>query len=87
METVTGRRVLIVGAGLAGLNAARTLNQGGCREITIAEGQGRPGGRIWTQWISDGLYSNNKIIMLFSDERCLCSVVKFTRCVTKCSAI
>jgi monoamine oxidase len=43
--------VLIVGAGLAGLAAARELERRGCR-VMIFEARERPGGRVWT--IRDG---------------------------------
>lgn len=41
------QRVLIVGAGMAGLAAAKTLQQAGY-EVLVLEGRDRLGGRIWT---------------------------------------
>ena len=41
-------RVLIVGAGIAGLSAASTLIQGGLSDVTIYEARDRIGGRIQT---------------------------------------
>jgi monoamine oxidase len=43
--------VLVAGAGLAGLAAARDLEQRGCR-VTVVEARDRVGGRVWT--IRDG---------------------------------
>lgn len=47
----TRRRVLVIGAGIAGLGAAQTLVQAGT-EVTVLEARDRIGGRIWTsrQW-------------------------------------
>jgi monoamine oxidase len=42
------RRVAVVGAGLAGLIAARTLTDHGV-EVVVIEGRDRIGGRCWTQ--------------------------------------
>ncbi|WP_049768821.1 flavin monoamine oxidase family protein [Roseiflexus castenholzii] len=41
------RDVIIVGAGIAGLRAAQTLQQHG-RRVLVLEGRNRIGGRIWT---------------------------------------
>jgi monoamine oxidase len=43
--------VLIIGAGVAGLNAGRLLAEAG-RRVAILEARNRIGGRIWTQAIS-----------------------------------
>jgi len=45
--------VCVVGAGYAGLTAARRLSQGG-RSVVVLEARDRVGGRIWTQRLSDG---------------------------------
>ncbi|MDE3137236.1 MAG: FAD-dependent oxidoreductase [Acidobacteriota bacterium] len=52
------KRVIVVGAGLAGLVAARELVKNG-HEVTILEAQLRPGGRVLTlrSEFSDGLYA------------------------------
>jgi monoamine oxidase len=44
---MTALSVLIVGAGLAGLAAARELERRGCR-VMVFEARERPGGRVWT---------------------------------------
>ncbi|MEY2461294.1 MAG: monoamine oxidase, partial [Acidimicrobiaceae bacterium] len=45
--------VCVVGAGYAGLTAARRLSQAG-KAVVVLEARDRVGGRIWTQHLSDG---------------------------------
>jgi monoamine oxidase len=53
------KKVLVLGAGLAGLSAAWELSQKG-HDVTVLEGQTRPGGRVCTlrEAFSDGLYAD-----------------------------
>lgn len=46
MET---KKIVIVGAGIAGIGAAQRLVQHGYRNVVILEGEDRVGGRIHTQ--------------------------------------
>ena len=45
--------VCVVGAGYAGLTAARRLSQSG-KSVVVLEARNRIGGRIWTQRLADG---------------------------------
>ena len=48
-----GKTVAVVGAGFAGLAAARELTDAGC-EVTVLEARDRVGGRVWTVRLSNG---------------------------------
>lgn len=54
----TPKRVIILGAGLAGLSAGYELTQAG-HDVVILEARSRPGGRVYTlrEQFSDGLYA------------------------------
>jgi monoamine oxidase len=54
MPTTREADVCIVGAGLAGLTAARRLSQAG-RSVVVLEARDRVGGRVWTQASTDGV--------------------------------
>jgi NADPH-dependent 2,4-dienoyl-CoA reductase/sulfur reductase-like enzyme len=41
-------RVVVVGAGFAGISAARDLVDAGLKDVTILEARSRPGGRLHT---------------------------------------
>jgi monoamine oxidase len=45
--------VCVIGAGYAGLSAARRLTQGG-KSVVVLEARDRVGGRIWTHRLPDG---------------------------------
>lgn len=47
LKAKSGRRVIVIGAGLAGLSAARDLMASGA-EVVVLEARDRIGGRIWT---------------------------------------
>jgi monoamine oxidase len=56
--TVAPKKIIVIGAGMAGLSAAYELSQLG-HDVTILEARQRPGGRVQTlrEPFSDGLYA------------------------------
>src|SRR5256885_6838914 len=56
--TVAPKKIIIIGAGMAGLSAGYELSQAG-HDVTILEARTRPGGRVQTlrEPFSDGLYA------------------------------
>ena len=49
MAAPEAARVLVLGAGLAGIACARVLVDGGVTDVLVLEGQGRVGGRVACQ--------------------------------------
>ncbi|MEM7015949.1 MAG: FAD-dependent oxidoreductase [Pseudomonadota bacterium] len=47
IEAFRGQRVIVIGAGMSGIKAARDLNDIGF-QVTVLEARERIGGRIWT---------------------------------------
>jgi monoamine oxidase len=54
MSTTREADVCVIGAGLAGLTAARRLSQAG-RSVVVLEARSRVGGRVWTKTSRDGV--------------------------------
>ncbi len=54
----SGKKIVVIGAGLAGLSAGYELVKAG-HDVTILEARARPGGRVYTlrEQFSEGLYA------------------------------
>ena len=63
------KRVIVIGAGLAGLSAAYELTQAG-HEVTVLEARTRPGGRVYTMrgQFADGLYAEAGATNVFDNH-------------------
>lgn len=57
-RTSSPKRIVVIGAGLAGLSAGYELNRAG-HDVTVLEARGFPGGRVRTlrDGFSEGLYA------------------------------
>lgn len=53
-ETARQEKILVIGAGMAGLGAARRLQDAGYA-VTVLEGRDRSGGRVWTSHRWEGI--------------------------------
>ncbi|XP_076460595.1 spermine oxidase-like [Babylonia areolata] len=51
-----GPRVVVIGAGIAGVGAVGLLREGGIHDITLLEATGRPGGRVETRQLENGFF-------------------------------
>jgi monoamine oxidase len=71
------RKVIIMGAGLAGLSAAYELTQAG-HDVTILEARARAGGRVYTvrEPFADGLYAEAGAARIPSDHNLTLGYVK-----------
>ncbi|CAB4864344.1 MAG: FAD-dependent oxidoreductase [Actinobacteria bacterium] len=61
----TGKHVVVIGAGLAGLACARAVVEAGAR-VTVLESNDRPGGRVWTDEVDGFLIDHGFQVILDS---------------------
>ncbi|MEU6201536.1 FAD-dependent oxidoreductase [Streptomyces sp. NPDC047061] len=62
MDRLTGERVIVIGAGVAGLTAAFRLRQAGA-EVVVLEASDRVGGRMWTERVGDYLLDTGASVL------------------------
>lgn len=70
--------VLIVGAGMAGLTAARELTRAGRQVLVIDKGRG-PGGRLATRWIGDATLDHGAPFFAATDAKFSAEVARWHR--------
>src|SRR5688572_3995365 len=65
-----GQRVLVLGAGVAGLTAAYELQKAGYT-VTLLEGRERIGGRVWSvrEGFEDGMFAEIGAVRIASTHR------------------
>lgn len=76
-RTGQARKVIVIGAGLAGLSSAYELAQAG-HEVTVLEARARSGGRVWTLRDSfpEGLYAEAGATNVFDNHEWTMKYVK-----------
>lgn len=67
MNSLSEKRVIVVGAGLAGLAAAKSLSSSGV-QVMVLEADSRPGGRVWTDEVDGFLIDRGFQVVLDSYE-------------------
>jgi monoamine oxidase len=76
-RTGAARKVVVIGAGLAGLSSAYELAQAG-HEVTVVEARTRSGGRVWTlrDLFPEGLYAEAGATNVFDNHEWTMKYVK-----------
>jgi len=67
MDNLHDKRVIVIGAGLAGLAAAKALTTAGVK-IMVLEAESHPGGRVWTDEVDGFLIDRGFQVVLDSYE-------------------
>lgn len=67
-ERKKGKRCVVIGAGMAGLNAARIMADAGL-DVTVLEKDDRPGGRMSTHAFSGGIFDDGAQFFTVKDQR------------------
>lgn len=76
-RTGAAKKVIVIGAGLAGLSSAYELTQAG-HEVTVLEARSRSGGRVWTlrDPFPEGLYAEAGATNVFNNHEWTMKYVK-----------
>lgn len=79
LPTRTGpaKRVIVIGAGAAGMAAAYQLRQAG-HSVEILEARDRPGGRVLSMHFDDGLHAEAGALFIPADHKYLMKYVELT---------